>query len=179
MKIYKNGELLEPKEKIYYDNTVDETEYDIFCMAKIGQSAKPAFCVCVNPDAGRVGEPYLKYYNAQNYNKAEAVIRLGLKEPKFIYHKDGKKQWNVTKRELKQLNEFMSKKSIDDKPYTNWQSTLYHWNYEYGFLDSDYPEEYDRRIDAFFDGFYDTKENLAEPSYLPSCHEQILYADMM
>ncbi|MCM1226187.1 MAG: hypothetical protein NC320_02020 [Clostridium sp.] len=33
MKIYKKGELLEPKEKIYYDET--EEENDIFCMANL------------------------------------------------------------------------------------------------------------------------------------------------
>ena len=179
MKIYKNGELLKPRGIIYYDNVEDETEYDIFCMAKIGQSAKPAFCVCVNPDAGRVGEPYLKYYNSQNYNKADAVIRLGLKEPKFIYHKDGKNQWEVTRKELKQLDEFMTKKSAKYRRYTNWEVTLYHWNYEYGFLDADYPDDYETDIDAFFDGYYDTEENLSEPSYLPSYQERIVYADMI
>lgn len=172
MKIYKNGELTE-------NRTIVECEdsYDIFCMAKIGHSTKPAFCVCVNPDAGRVGDPYLKYYNAQNCSKAKSVIRLGLKEPKLIHHKDGKLDWDVNKKELKQLDTFLSSNSKTYRGYTNWQVTIYHWNYEYGLLDEDYPEEYNSLIDAYFNGYYDTPDNISEPSYIPSYQKQIFYSD--
>ncbi len=152
---------------------------DIFCMAKIGSSEKPSFCVWVNPDPGRVGDPYLKYYNAQNYTKAESVIRLGLKETKFIYHNDGKQSWKVTKKELKQLDDFLSKKSRKFVGVTNWQVTIYHWNYEYGLIDEDFPDKYASMIDAFVDGYFDTKENLSEPSYVPSNQKQPEYASLL
>ena len=152
---------------------------DIFCMAKIGSSIKPAFCVWVNPDSGRVGDPYLKYYNAQNYTEAESVIRLGLKEAKLIYHNDDKKRWKVTKEQLKQLDTFLSSKSAEYRRYTNWQTTIYHWNYEYGFLDSEYPDRYDTIIDAYMDGYFDTNDNLSNPSYIPSYQKQPSYADLL
>ena len=152
---------------------------DIFCMVKIGSSMRPAFCVWVAPDPGRAGDPYLKYYDAQNYTQAGSVVRLGLKEAKFIFHHGGKKHWKVTKEDLQQLDRFLSAKSAEYRRYTNWQTTIYHWNYEYGFLAPEYPDSYDTLIDAYMDGYFDTKDDLSDPAYIPSDQEQPSYADLL
>lgn len=151
----------------------------IMSMAQIGRSRdtdKIGFCVYVNPDSGRKGNPYFKFYNAGGYNKADKIVRLGIKRFEVIKHSDGFKFWDVTKRELKVLDIFLSRKSKDYPKYTNWEVTLYQWNKEALFI-TDAPDEYDSNIDAFFAGYYDTEENLSEPSYIPSTQEQILYAE--
>lgn len=165
MKLYKNGELIRSGSE------------PIYSMAQIGQNEKPSFCIWVNPDQGRNGNPYFKMFDAQRYTSAEKSIRIGLLEPKLIFHADGKKIWNVTKSDLKELDRFMSKKSRKYAGYTNWQATIYDWNYEYGYIQPSPEDMYDSDIDAFFDGFYDTKENLSKPSYIPHTQRQIIYSD--
>ena len=149
----------------------------IYSMAQIGQNESPGFCIWVNPDQGRNDDPYFKMYNAQKYASAEKSIRIGLLEPKLIYHSDGKEIWHVTKSDLKHLDVFMSKKSRKYVGYTNWQATIYDWNYEYGCITPSPDDEYVSDIAAFFDGYYDTEENLAKPSYISSTQRRIIYAD--
>ena len=75
------------------------------------------------------------------------------------------------------LDKFMSRKSRKYSGYTNRQAAIYDWNYEYGFISQSPETLYDSDIDAFFDGYYDTKDNLSEPSYIPSNQTRIVYAD--
>lgn len=151
----------------------------IMSMSQIGRSRdsdKFSYCVYVNPDPGRRGNPYLKFYNASNYSKADKVIRLGMKKFEIIRHSDGLKFWDVNRQELKMLDAFLSRTAKENPKYTNWQYAIYQWNREALFI-TDAPDEYASNIDAFFDGFYDTEENLSEPSYIPSFQERIIYAD--
>lgn len=165
MKLYKNGEL------------VRQYSEPVYSMAQIGRNENPEFCVWVNPDQGRTRDPYFKMYNAQRYTAATKSIRIGILEPKLIYHSDGKQVWHVTKSDLKELDKFMSRKSRKYSGYTNWQATIYNWNYEYGFISPSPETLYDSDIDAFFDGYYDTRDNLSEPSYIPSNQTRIMYTD--
>jgi hypothetical protein len=154
---------------------------EITSMATVGKSDgdKPHFMVQVNPDPKRVGDPYLKYYDANNYRKADRVIRLGLKDLKAFDHSNerGIKQWNVSKDDLRVLDAFLNEKNKDFPAYTNWQVALYHWNNEYGFISN--TDEYSTNIEAFIAGYYDTDENIAEPSYVPSTQEQHKYVDLL
>lgn len=148
-------------------------------MSQIGRNGsedKSEYCVYVNPDQSRTGDPYLKYYNARSYSKADKVIRLGMKKFEIIHHSDGLRFWDVTRKELKTLDNFLSGRSKIFSPYTNWQVALYLWNYESD-LFTDIPDKYNTIIEAFFDGYFDTEENLNKPNYLPSFQKQILYAD--
>ncbi|MCM1226143.1 MAG: hypothetical protein NC320_01800 [Clostridium sp.] len=163
--------------------TVYPSDYKepIMSMAQIGRSRdtdKFGYCVYVNPDSGRKGNPYFKFYNASGYNKADKVIRLGIKKFEVIKHSDGFKFWDISKQEAKALDSFLSRKSKMYSQYTNWELMIFLWNVEALFI-TDAPDEYESNIEAFFDGFYDTKENLAEPSYVPSYQERIVYADMI
>lgn len=151
----------------------------ILTMAQVGRNEKPGFCIWVNPDQGRKGDPYFKMYNAQSYAKADKCIRIGIREPKLIYHTDGKKVWHITESDLKYLDKFMSQKSRKYAGYSNWQATIYDWNYEYSFIHPSPENQYEEDIDAFFDGYYDTEENLSDPSYVPSYQRQIIYAEEM
>lgn len=151
----------------------------IYSMAQIGQNEKPAFCIWVNPDQDRIGDPYFKMYDSQRYTTAKRSIRIGIKAPKLIYHKDGKGVWAVTTSDMKYLDAFMSKKSRKYLGYTNWESTIFDWNYEYGFITPATDSEYASDIDAFFGGYYDTSKNLNHPSYVPSTTKQPTYADLI
>lgn len=165
MEISRNGILVSPHHE------------PVYSMAQIGKNENPIFCIWVNPDQGRNGDPYFKMYDAQKYSSAKHSIRIGLKEPKLIYHADGKKFWNVTKSDLKALDRFMSKKSRKYAGFTNWQATIFDWNYEYGCIEPSPEDEFNSDIEAFFSGYYDTNENLHKPSYIPSTQRQICYAD--
>lgn len=172
VKIYKNVELVQSEQN---------ASEPILSMSQIGRSRdtdKFGYCVYVNPDPGRKGNPYFKFYNASSYKKADSVIRLGIKSFEIIKHSDGLQFWNVGTKELKALDMFMARKSKEYPKYTNWEVTLYQWNREALFI-TDAPDEYDMNIDAFFDGYYDTDDNFSEPSYIPSFQKRIVYADMI
>jgi hypothetical protein len=154
---------------------------EITSMATVGKSDgdKPHFMVQVNPDAKRIGNPYLKYYDANNYLKADRVIRLGLTDLKAFDHSSerGIKFWKVNKEDLRVLDAFLSEKSKDFPAYTYWQMALYHWNNEYGFISN--TDAYPTNIDAYMAGYYDTAENLNHKSYVPSTQEQQTYTNLI
>lgn len=60
----------------------------------------------------------------------------------------------------------MNSKSKKNPKYTNWEYTIFSWNDEYRFLES--YEGVEPLIDEFFNGYFDTEENLSNPSYVPS-----------
>lgn len=142
----------------------------IECMATIGKSVDDNFCVTVNPDQKRSGVCYLKYFNSSSYTSADKVIRVSLLEPRVIFHKnrDGKKTWRINSKDKKNLVEFLKRNSKDWVGTDNWHSVLYHWNNELGLIDDVVPEEFNSAIEAFVAGYFDTKENLSHPSYVPS-----------
>ena len=140
----------------------------IYCMATVGRNLSQNFTVAVNPDSKHIGLCYLKYYNSNNYKKADKVIRLNLKKPEKIYHTnfDGKENWEINSQERKMLCQFLDSQSKQFPEFTYWQLTLYHWNNEYGFLLSDYPDAFANHIEAFISGFYDDLDESMHPSYM-------------
>lgn len=145
-------------------------------IGKSDDSDDIEYCVCINSNPIRYYRPYLKFYNAKEFYRAEKVIRLGLKQPEVVLQTDELEFWNVTKNELRLLDKFLAQKSKIFSVYSNWQTALFIWNSENLFF-TDFPKEYPSITDAYFDGFYDTEENLKKPHYLPSFQKQIFYAD--
>lgn len=145
---------------------------DIFGMATIGRHIQPNFTVAVNPDGNRVGNCYFKYYNRENYNIATHVTRLNLRKPNKIIHKnrDGKKEWQLNSIDKKAICQYLDQTSRYGVQFgaTNWDYTLYSWNNELGLLEAEFPEEYSSPFEAFVNGFYDTEDNMNNPSYVPS-----------
>ena len=142
----------------------------IFSMATVGRNEKPTLMIAVNPDTGRIGDCYFNYYNNAYYPKSTKVTRINIKKPEKILHKnyDGKEEWGLSSRDKRILCAFLDAKSRDVPSLTNWQMVLYHWNNEYGNISKQFPDKYQSRIDAFVQGFYDTEENLKNPSYVYS-----------
>lgn len=148
----------------------------IFGMATVGRHEKPNFLIAVNPDANRAGICYFKYYDSNEYSSAEHVTRLNFRKPEKVKHQnhDGKTEWQLNAKDRKDLCNYLDELS-DEIRYvavTNWQVALYHWNHEYGLINESYPDEYKSRIEAFISGFYDTDENVHNPSYVASTLER-------
>ena len=57
------------------------SEY-LYEMATVYRSTEYGISVAVNPDSGRVGDPYFKFYNNVSFNKATKVVRIMFKQCK-------------------------------------------------------------------------------------------------
>lgn len=152
----------------------------IFSMATVGYDTKHNITIAVNPDGNRVGDCYFKYYDHASYHSARCVARIDFRKPRKIIHrnKDGKKDWKLNSDDLKILVWYLQQPSSDYSGLTNWQVALYHWNHEHHLLDKARPPKYDTTIKAFVDGFYDTEENLSDPSYLASTLKMPDYTEL-
>lgn len=152
---------------------------EIYSMATIGINRDPKFSVAVNPDSNRVGEAYFKYYDDAHYSKANHVARISFMDAKYIKHHRGKKQWKLTKRDIRNLVEFLNNRHKAFVNLTNWDVAKFFWNLEYGNFYADYPvDNYETEMDAYFDGYYDNlKENKNNPSYVPSYQEMPDYVN--
>ena len=144
----------------------------ILGMATIGSHIDPNFSVCVNPDAHRVGTCYFKYYNSESYTTADKVVRMNIRKPEVVIHRnrDGKKHWVLNSREKRAICDYLREPTRFDYRHkaTNWEYLLYTWNIECQLL-GDFPSDsYDTPFEAFVDGWYDTDENLSNPSYVAS-----------
>lgn len=128
-------------------------------MATIYKSKEYGVCVAVNPDSGRSGNPYFKFFNNSDFRKATKIIRILFKKPDYVVHKDGKQLWKLNTKEKKLLIEILNTESKQYKGYTNWEAAKFNWNYEYmeELLD----------IEEYYAGNYDElyKNN---PGYVPS-----------
>lgn len=142
---------------------------DIFCMSTIGRHIKPNFTVAVNPDGNRRGVCYFKYYNSDLYQKATKVARINFRTSEKVHHRndDGKEDWIISSKEKKVLCDFLDQPSKFG-PGTNWEYALFSWNHEMGLLEEIFPEKYSTVFEAFLNGFFDTDENLKNPSFLKS-----------
>lgn len=152
------------------ENPTESIEY-IEAMTTIGSHTSPNFTIAVNPDSGRAGDCYFKYFNREVYSKATAVARINIREASRVYHtnSDGKTEWKLNSKVKKALVSYFNAECDEWADATNWQSILYHWNIESHTIDKPFPKDkYRSKMEAFLDGYYDTDENLANPSYVAS-----------
>jgi len=158
--------------RIVYETEIDGE--DIMCMATVAKHIKPNFSISVNPDAHREGTRYFKYRDSTDPRRPEHMCRINMRKPEKVYHRNsnGAKEWILNSKDKKWLCKFLDEVSKQQRsPYkiTNWLLTLYHWNNEFGFLDDyDFPDQYSSKLEAFVNGWYDTEENLSNPSYVAS-----------
>ena len=143
----------------------------IFSMTTIGTFSHPSARVMVNPDDGRIGDPYFKVCNNESLQAADKISRISFLEPKtFDTHTDtsGKQVWTLNSHDKRALCNFLDRVHRDYRKYqfTNWEIALYNWNKEHHFLDDDFPENYDNSAQAYLNHYYDTEENLNNASYL-------------
>lgn len=157
--------------KRYIKTIEDVSELEpIESMARVGKDDEANMVYYVNPDLNRIGEPYFKVYDNISHPKAKHIARISFLEPRYIVHKEeaGKQTWRLNSSERKKMISYLNKKS----PFFGisfFQYAMYNWNLEYGFLDIDFDESlYHDPIEAYKEGFFDTKENVNHPSYLPS-----------
>lgn len=128
-------------------------------MATIYKSKEYGVCVAVNPDSGRSGNPYFKFFNDSDFRKATNIVRILFKEPDYVVHKDGKKLWKLNTKEKKLLISILQKESKQYKGYTNWEAAKFNWNYEY------LEEMID--IEEYYNGDYDEMYS-DNPGYIKS-----------
>ena len=143
----------------------------IEAMATIGSHVSPNFTIAVNPDSNRSGDCYFKYFDRESYSKAEHVARVNIRDTSRFYHKnsDGKKEWSLNAKDKKELVSYLQSESDEWVGVSNWESVLYHWNIESHTIDDPFPKDiYSSKIEAFLSGYYDTEENLQNPSYVAS-----------
>lgn len=75
---------------------------------------------------------YFKYLNSFSYQKADKVVRISLRLPKYLVHKDsmGKQSWILNSKEKKELIDLMNSASKARIGFTNWQATLIQYNFD-------------------------------------------------
>lgn len=133
-------------------------------MATVARNYQNGFCIVVNPDR-KHNDSYIKVYNHTNYHAATKVIRLAFTKLKYYDHKTPDKSlWHVTKKELKQIKDFLMEKPTSKGSQnfnTNWDYAIYLWNNECEFTDhSDYDENFPM-------GCLKNSELLNDPQFVP------------
>lgn len=136
-------------------------DYYLGEMSSIGSVEKPSMSVWVNPDPGRIGNPYFKVYDSETpkANKSK-VMRLHFFDSGMEYHQDKYLDWVPKNKELKMVKEFLEEPNDDFKEYSNWDICKFMWNVEYHF----FPR---RMRDDYFAGKLDGQFK-DHPSYVPS-----------
>lgn len=100
-------------------------------MATVYRNEKYGICVAVNPDSGRIGDSYFKYYNASSYGKATHVIRILFNRPDYVVHKDDKQLWEINFYDKKILIKALKSPSQYYPEITTWEGAKFDWNREY------------------------------------------------
>lgn len=145
----------------YVSYQADDEEFTE--MATVGTSEELKLRVQVNPVREKIGNPYLKVFNAMYPKKNETkVARLHFIDSGMEYHSDSFLDWVITNADLKKIVQFFNSSHHDFSEYTNWQVACYLWNFEYGII----PES----KDDYFAGKYD-ETNMNNSSYVRSNQE--------
>lgn len=134
----------------------------LFEMATVHRDNNENISIAVNPDGKHVLDSYFKFYNAADFSKATAVIRIMFDSPRYTKHSgDGKKLWVLNSDDKKLLMRALMSPSKKYKAYgfNVWDATKFEWNYEYLKIDIE-PDEY---IAGTYDEMYKDI-----PSYVPS-----------
>lgn len=138
-------------------------------MATVYKSREYGILVAVNPDSNRSGNPYFKFYNADNYNKATKIIRVLFKKADYVVHNDGKELWELNSKEKKLLIKVLNEPSQYYPDITTWQAAKFDWDREY----LEEPLRLDRYLKGEYDEFY--KDN---PGYVSSYLEMPDYMNL-
>lgn len=143
----------------------------LFEMATVLRDTENNICITVNPDSGRIGDPYFKFFNNSDYTKATHVIRILFKTANYAVHKDGKKLWKLNHKDKKLLVTSLNKLSRKYKNTgaTVWDAVKFDWNFEYLQLDIE--------MDEYLAGEYDEMYK-NEPSYVPSTYKMPDYMQL-
>ena len=139
---------------MYPDNYLGE-------MSSIGSSEKPAMSLWINPDPGRIGNPYFNVYDTESPKKGTShVCRLHFFDSGMEYHQDGYLDWILTNKDIKKIKTFLMEDNFDIPDYSNWDMCKFLWNVEYHL----FPRRlrYDYFAGKFDEQFKD------HPSYVPS-----------
>ena len=118
-------------------------------MATVCKDAENNVGIGVYPDSGRIGNPYFKFYNSTNYDKATKVVRITFNQVDYIVHKNnnGADLWKLNHKDKKLLMKLLKRPSKTRKDLDNWTLLKYHWN------DESLPDEFD--LDDYVSGMYD------------------------
>lgn len=100
-------------------------------MATIYKSREYSILIAVNPDSHRAGDPYFKFLNDSNYQRASKIIRILFNRCDYVIHNDGKGFWNLNNKDKKLLVSILNKSSTKYKGYNNWEAAKFDWNLEY------------------------------------------------
>ena len=148
----------------------------VYSMASIGVNTKPTFAVQVHPDSGRSGDPYMKLYDNKGFSSEGNKTRVSLLKPKYVVHNN--EVWTLNSKYRKALVDFLRSPSKDFPRLTNWYAVKYYWNNECHLLSYETDTGKLSRPQAYVSGYYDTDENISNPSYVPSYLEMPNYLEM-
>lgn len=115
--------------------------------------------IAVNPDGGRIGDPYFKFYNNKSYSASTHLARIMFFKPEYAVHSGSKKPWNLNSKERKILVTVMNKESDYYDNATNWDAAKFDWNREALKL----PIKISKYLQGEYDELYSDN-----PSYVPS-----------
>ena len=133
-------------------------------MSAIGSSEKPQLSIWINPDPGRIGNPYFKVYNSETPKPNNTkVMRLHFFDSGMEYHNDKYLDWVPSNKHIKWVKEFLLEPHEDVESCTNWDMCKFLWNVEYHFFPRRMREEY---LSGMLDDQF--KDH---PSYVPSTTE--------
>ena len=128
-------------------------------MSTIVMDKKNSVLVQVNPDMGRMGLEYFKFFNSFSEGKATRIARISFRDPRYVIHHNnrGKDNWILNSKEKRMLVALLQQKSdminCEGNVLTNWEKSIVQFNLEKGL-----PKE-------------DTEENFVNnpkyPNYLP------------
>ena len=126
-------------------------------MATIGRDNRKGLLMQVNPDEGRQGLEYFKFYNAFNHSNAKKMARIEFRRPEYVIHSNmmGEKTWYLNAHEKNDLMDFLNSQNSTRPDLSNWQYGIIAFNNEKGLN----PEETEQNLLA--------DRTLRHPNFLP------------
>lgn len=115
--------------KTFRDFLTENRDLDmIFEMSKAFSMNNPKGTIWVENPTG-YNNKYFKLYNNSSISKATKVARISMLTPKYLEHSDGsgKKNWILTKNQIKNLVSVLDSESEYDG-ITNWELLILTYN---------------------------------------------------
>lgn len=116
-----------------YAQMIDDTMEEILLeFATVYTGEDIPLKIIVSVDENRIGNPYFKVFNANDFKKATKMARISFLEPKYVIHSMnyGKENWVLNSKEKKLLINALT--SLADINCTVWQSAVIDYNREHG-----------------------------------------------